>query len=72
MSLATSTTSVLDKEYASRSELHFGLRISYARIAKAIREGQIEMHLTAGMIKFKVKEVVEVLNKPSRAHLYGF
>ena len=72
MSIAFSAPSILYQEYASKSELHYGLRIPYHRIAKAIRDGKVEMHLIDGMIKFKVKEVVEVLNKPSRSNLYGF
>ena len=72
MSLAINTTFVLDQEYASKSELHYGLRIPYYRIAKAIREGGVEMHLIDGMIKFKVKEVVEVLSTTrSRSDLFA-
>jgi hypothetical protein len=72
MSIAFQSSSVIDQEYASKSELHFGLRISYARIAQAIREGKIEMHLVDGAIKFRVKEVLEALGKKhSRSDLFG-
>jgi hypothetical protein len=71
MSMAATSPSVLDQEYVSRSALHYGLRISYFRIAKAIREGKIAMHLIDGVIKFKTIEVIQGLSKPSKAHLYA-
>jgi hypothetical protein len=72
MSIATNFPSILDQEYATKSDLHYALRIPYYRIAKAIQEGKVEMHLVDGMIKFKVKEVLEVLTKTrSRSDLFG-
>jgi hypothetical protein len=52
-----------DKEYATRTELHYMLRIPYAAISKATREGRLEMHLIDGKIQLNVAEVKELFGK---------
>ena len=55
MSLAFKTNSILDQEYATKCELHYGLHVSYARIAQAIRDGkQLSILLT---IKYRSKSL---------------
>jgi hypothetical protein len=64
MSLAfKSEPSVLQQEYATKSELHFGLRISYERIARATREGKLEVICIDGKLKHRVSEVVNLFFK---------
>ena len=60
------------QEYASKSELHYGLRRPYSQIAQAIRDGNLAAHLVDGMIKYKVEEVVNMLNRRrSRSDLFA-
>jgi hypothetical protein len=61
MNLALKPASILEQEYATKAELHYGFHIAYARIAKAIREGQLKPHLIDGKIQLEVKEAVRVL-----------
>jgi hypothetical protein len=51
------------QEYASRTELHYGLRQPFHYIARVIRDDNLAAHLVDGMIKYKVEEVVNGLNK---------
>jgi hypothetical protein len=71
MTLAFKTISVLEQEYATKGELHYGLRISYERIAKAIREGKLAVHLIDGKVQIEVKEAIEVLLTPRQRDLFA-
>jgi hypothetical protein len=64
MSLAFPTPSVLEQEFATKSELHYGLHISYERIAKAIREGRLAAHLVDNKLQINVQEALDVLFPP--------
>jgi hypothetical protein len=64
MSLAFQAPSVLDQEFATKSELHYGLRIPYERIAKAIREGRLAIHLIDNKLQINVQEALDVLFPP--------
>lgn len=44
------------KEYATRTEVHYMLHVPYSAIARAIREGRLEMHLIDGKIQINVAE----------------
>jgi hypothetical protein len=67
MSLAFKTTSVLEQEYATKSELHYGLHISYERMAKAIREGRLAVHLVDNKVQLRVEEVVNLFFPPRKS-----
>ena len=54
MSLAF--TSNETQVYATRTEIHYMLRVSMAAIAKAIREGKLEMHLIDGKIQISAAQ----------------
>lgn len=54
---------VLQQEYATKADLHYGLRISYSRIAIIIEENEIPAHLIGGKIQYNVKEFVEGQSK---------
>jgi hypothetical protein len=60
MSLAFQSKSVLEQEYATKGELHYGLHLSYNRIAQAVREGRLAVHLIDNKIQLKVEEVLNV------------
>lgn len=60
MSLAFQSKSVLEQEYATKGELHYGLHLPYARIAQAVREGKLAIHLIDGKIQLKVEEVINL------------
>lgn len=66
MSLAYDTNST--PEYATRTEIHYMLRVSMAHIAKAIREGKLELHLIDKKIQINVAEARKVFSKGS--HLF--
>jgi hypothetical protein len=51
---------VLDQEYATRTEIHFALRISYWRMNQAVREGRLSVHLIDNKIKVKVQEIIDL------------
>jgi hypothetical protein len=51
------------QEYASKTELHYGLRQPFHYIARVIRDDNLAAHLIDGVIKYKVEEVVNGLNK---------
>jgi hypothetical protein len=60
MSLAFKSASVLEQEYATKGELHYGLHLPYARIAQAIRNGKLTVHLVDGKIQVRVEEVLNL------------
>jgi pyruvate kinase len=60
MSLAFKNNSVFGQEYATKGELHYEFHLPYARIAKAIREGKLAVHLVDGKIQLKVDEVIKL------------
>jgi hypothetical protein len=51
------------QEYATRSQIHYMLHVPYAAIARAIRDGKLEMHLIDGKIQLNVAEARQVLGK---------
>jgi hypothetical protein len=53
------------QEYATRTEIHYMLHVPYAAIARAIREGKLEMHLIDQKIQIKIAEAREVFGKRS-------
>jgi hypothetical protein len=58
------------KEYATRTEVHYMLRIPMYAIARAIREGKLEMHLIDGKIQVNVAEA-KVLFGRNRSDLFA-
>jgi hypothetical protein len=64
MSLAFKTNSILEQEYATKGELHYGLHVSYARIAQAVRDGKLSIHLVDNKVQLKVEEVVNLFFPP--------
>jgi len=52
-------------EYATRTEIHYMLHVPYAAIARAIREGKLEMHLIDQKIQINVAEARKVFGKGS-------
>jgi hypothetical protein len=52
-------------EYATRTELHYMLHVPYAAIARAIREGKLEMHLIDQKIQINVAEAKAIFRKGS-------
>ena len=51
---------ILEQEYATKSELHYAFRISYDRMARAIREGKLEVCFVDDKIQLRVGEVVKL------------
>jgi hypothetical protein len=51
------------QEYATKTELHHMLRVTYGKIAEAIRTGKLAIHLIDGKIQINVAEAREVLKK---------
>jgi len=71
MSVSFQPTTAL-QEYASKSELHYGLHEPWSRIAQVIREDNPEAQVIDGMAKYKVEQVVGGLKKRRyRGNLYG-
>ena len=60
MSLAFQSKSVLEQKYATKGELHYGLRLSYNRMAQAVREGKLALHLVDGKVQLEVDKVLKV------------
>ena len=60
MSLAFKSNSVLEQEYATKGELHYGLHLSYNRMAQAVREGKLAVHIVDNKIQLKVEEVLNL------------
>lgn len=52
-------------EYATKTEIHYMLHVPYAAIARAIREGKLEMHLIDQKIQINVAEARKVFGKGS-------
>ena len=50
----SSRKSVLEQKYAAKGDLHYGLRLSYNRMAQAVREGKLALHLIDGKIQLEV------------------
>jgi hypothetical protein len=61
MSLAYETD--VTQEYATRTKVHYMLRVSMAHIAKAIREGKLELHLIDGKIQINVAEAKSLFRR---------
>jgi len=61
MSLAYDTDAT--PQFATRTEIHYMLRVSMAHIAKAIREGKLELHLIDGKIQVSVAEAKAVFRR---------
>ena len=57
---------VESQEYATKSEIHYLLGISYGRILDEIRNGKLAIHLIDGKIKINVAEAKQVLKKRTR------
>jgi hypothetical protein len=50
-------------QFATRTEIHYLLRVSMAHIAKAIREGKLELHLIDNKIQINVAEARAVFRR---------
>lgn len=50
-------------EYATRTDVHYMLRIPMYAIAKAIHEGKLELHLIDGKIQINVAEARQVFGR---------
>lgn len=61
MSLAYDTGAT--QEFATRTEIHYMLRVQMSAIAKAIREGKLELHLIDNKIQVSVAEAKAVFGK---------
>ena len=61
MSLAFNSNE--NQEYATKSEIHYMLAVSYTKIGDAIRNGELAIHLIDNKIKINVAEAKEVLLK---------
>jgi transcriptional antiterminator len=68
MSLAYDTDA--SQEYATRTQLHYLLRVSMAKIAIAIRDGKLELHLIDGKIQISVAEARKVFGR-TNGDLFG-
>ena len=53
------------QEYATRTEIHYMLHVPYAAIARAIRDGKLEMHLIDNKIQVNVAEAKAFFRKGS-------
>jgi hypothetical protein len=58
-----------NQEYATKSEIHYMLGVSYGRIAEEIRLGKLAIHLIDNKIKINVAEAKEVLKKRTRTQI---
>jgi pyruvate kinase len=67
MSLVFKTNSVLEQEYATKGELHYGLHVSYARIAQAIRDEKLAIYLVDGKVQLRVEEVANLFFPPRKS-----
>jgi hypothetical protein len=59
LNTALKTDPVFQQEYATRSEIHYALRISYWRMTQAVRDGKLEVHLIDNKIKVKVQDIID-------------
>jgi hypothetical protein len=64
MNVALKSNPILDQEYATKADLHYALRISYERMAKATREGKLAIHLIDGKIQHNVADVINLFFPP--------
>jgi hypothetical protein len=55
--------------YATRTEIHYMLHVPYAAIARAVRDGKLEMHLVDQKIQINIAEAKAIFNKGS--NLFG-
>ena len=51
------------QEYATRTELHYMLHVPYAAIARAIREGKLDIHLIDGKIQVSVADARQAFGR---------
>ena len=61
MSLAFNSSET--QEYATRTEIHYMFKISMARIAQAIREEKLALHLIDSKIQINIAEAKAVFRK---------
>jgi hypothetical protein len=60
MSLAFKSKSVLEQEYATKSDLHYALHLPFNRMTQAIRDGRLAVHLIDNKVQLKVEEVLNL------------
>jgi hypothetical protein len=60
MSLAFKPNNILEKEFGTRADIHYGLRVPFAKIAKAIEDGALELHVIDGKVQIRVEEAIKV------------
>jgi hypothetical protein len=51
---------ILQQEYATRTQIHFALRISYWRMNQAVRDGRLALHFIDNKIKVSVQEIMDL------------
>jgi hypothetical protein len=61
MSLAYDTKTT--QNYATRTEIHYMLRVTMYVIAKAVRDGKLALHLIDGKIQVNVAEARQVFGR---------
>jgi hypothetical protein len=52
------------QEYATRTEIHYMLRVTMFAIAKAIREEKLAIYLIDGKVQINIDEARKVFGKP--------
>jgi hypothetical protein len=64
VNVALKTNPILEQEYATKGELHYAFHLSYARIAQAIREGKVAVHLIDNKLQLRVEDAVRLFFPP--------
>jgi hypothetical protein len=52
------------QEYATKTEIHYMLHVTYSAISRAITTGKLAVHLIDGKIQIEVAEAIKVLKRP--------
>jgi hypothetical protein len=50
-------------KYGTKTDIHYMLKISYVKIAEAIKDGRLAIHLIDGKIQINISEAKAVFNK---------
>lgn len=54
----------ITQEFATKTEIHYMLRVPYAALARAINGGKLAVHLIDGKIQIEVSEAIKVFARP--------
>jgi hypothetical protein len=52
-----------EKEYATKTEIHYMLHVPYYKIGEAVKTGKLALHLIDNKIQINVAEARAVFNK---------